>query len=128
MVKIKPVHPLDATWIVIFDLAGYGDPEPGKMWIWVYEYDLDPELYPPAGYLGGWAADHVQATLMAKDLAELSQVLIDLLPQTHFSYWQGFLCPMLARWNIYRGIRGEPLLPVFHWDALADDPPPGYSW
>jgi hypothetical protein len=94
----------------------------------VYEYDLANPDYTPYGNLGGWCTNHAQATGLAADLAELSQVTVDLLPATHFAWWQGIDCPLIPRWNIYHGQRREPLMPVFHWDLWNTGPPPGYAW
>ena len=129
----------DPCWGIAFaHIVPYDSPA-SPDWHIVHEYFGDAYfwmLFPwNAGFYpdDAWEAAHnrlpgASAREAALDLAAHCQVVTDLCPYTHGSYWQGLFCPAVPRWNIYRGQRGEPLIPCFYWDFFAVDPPPGYHW
>lgn len=128
MAKQYPIQWDDATWIVIYGALGYTAPEPPGLWLWVYPYDLaDPGSIPP-GNLVGYALSREPAFLLARAATALPAVLVDMWPQTHFSYWPGLGCPFKPRWNIYRGMSHEVARPVVLFDYWCPEPPPGLYW
>jgi len=122
-------------------LATYSDNSPPYTirWNLVHEYEYEYAWLLALGWsLGAFPTDDEEAAighpplftahLAALDYAAHGQVTTDASPLTHGSLFQGLFCPGMPRWNIFRGQRGEPLVPCFYWDALADDPPPGFLW
>lgn len=99
-----------------------------KPWHLVYPYGPDDQYLLAAGWALSWHPDIVQAYIAARSFVSLAQVVTDYCPITHGSLDPGFNGPGHPRFNIYRGIRGEPLVPAILWDFLEDDPPPGYLW
>ena len=99
-------------------------------WHLVHEYTGD--IYDFMGTITMWSGpfytDPEIARLAALDLQARCQVITDMCPDCHPT---GFHFPPtlpFPRYNIYRGQRGEPLVPCFYWDIFNPDPPPGYEW
>ena len=68
------------------------------------------------------------AHLAALGFAAHPQVIRDWCNSCRFWGWSGQGQLSSPRWNIYRGQRGENLIPCIYWDWYAVDPPPGFSW
>jgi hypothetical protein len=88
--------------------------------VWVYPTAGDLWMY--SGWIAGFNPVEAEAILMALDLVAHNQVLVDLDPETHGSLSQGQYCPMVPRWNIYRGQRGQPLRGAVYADCFWDIP------
>lgn len=139
MVKIKP-RPINYLKpFVVLIHVGLQTPYDPLLWHLVYEYGPEDEYMAALGDIMGYFPDDVEeaaaghpplftARLQALSLADNPQVVRDICHVCRFSYAIGVDGPGVPRWNIYRGIRGENLVPCFHWDYLRDDPPPGYTW
>ena len=139
MVKIKP-RPQDYLKPFVL-LVHVGDPGPDDPLLWhlVFEYDESYAWllangeslgrYPDAAEEA--AAGHpplFTAHLAALGLVAHQQVVRDLCPLCRYAWDLGVFGPSVPRWNIYRGQRGESLVPCICWDFLRDDPPPGFTW
>jgi len=139
MVKILPRPEDYLKPYVLLQHVGEMGPDDPLLWHLVYEYDETYEwLLGNGSSLGHYpdaaeeaAAGHpplFTAHLAALDFVAHQQVVRDLCPICRYSFWQGYMGPKLPRWNIYRGPRGENLIPCIYWDTLRDDPPPGFTW
>jgi hypothetical protein len=101
-----------------------------RPWHLVHEYTGDIYDY-MATVTWSYALDFPDpdaARICALDLAANSQVVTDMCFVDHPSGPQFFGPLHYPRWNIYRGQRGEPIVPCFYWDIYNPDPPPGYQW
>lgn len=117
------------SWITFYPIGIDEDP-PVPHWHLVHEYTGD--IYDQMG-TSTWCywsqfADPEKARIAALDLASHAQVVTDMCPYCHDSGPQGWGNLHLARWHIYRGQRGEPLVPCYYWDIYNPDPPPGQKW
>lgn len=128
MVKLQILRYPPPEWAVIIEHFPYPPLLTGRPWHLVHEYNYTTPEYPPSSaYFGNWMTQ-AEALLAAKSLTQLSQVVTDLCPWCHFTYPSAPGVPLVPRFNIYRGQRGEPLIPAIYWDWWNPDPPPGYDW
>jgi len=86
----------------------------------VHEYSEADLAYMICSRLTHSLPDQATARLAALDFARHSQILVDLSPYIHGSPFPGLFCPVLPRWCIYHGIRGEPLHAALYWDWWND--------
>jgi len=130
MVKIKYWETGEIfSWIVFSHIPE--SPDPSILpWHLVHEYTGDIYYY-MATATWSYALDFpdpLTAKLCALSLASHAQVVTDMCFVCHDSGFQFFGPLHYPRWNIYRGPRGEPLIPCFYWDIFNPDPPPGFEW
>jgi len=128
MVKIAMFEYPPCTWEVALEHFGIGSGGDSTPWHLVHEYDVLGPDYPLTSFAAIWYPDQPTALAAARTFTQLSQVVTDLCPWCHFAFpgFGGY--PLTPRFNIYRGPRGEPLIPAIYWDWWNPDPPPGYSW
>jgi hypothetical protein len=126
MARVKPFEYNPDAWSAAFWDNSWGYPWQPSDWIAVHEYSNADLMY-----MLTWSGianlpDQPTAALAARYLASHPDLLNDLSPITHGSYWQGFNCPVVPRHNIYRRGHGQRMCPVFYWDWWNLGPPPGY--
>lgn len=130
MVKIKHWTVGDTFGWVNFYPVGIDEDPPVPHWHLVNEHFGD--IYDYMGLstfsYGPFLPDLETARLCALDLAAHPQVITDMCPYCHDSGFQFFGPLHYPRWNIYRGPRGEPLVPAYHWSEFNPDPPAGQQW
>jgi hypothetical protein len=116
-------------WVEFYHFPYY-NPEGGPTWHLVHEYTGDIYWYMAITNwsYGPFLPDQETARLCALNLQSLSQVVTDMCPICHPSGFQFYGPLHFPRYNIYRGKRGEPLVPCFYWDIFNPDPPQGFNW
>ncbi len=90
----------------------------------IFEYPPEDQFLLAAGWAVFWSYSFDMCHLAAVDLCAHSQVVTDFSPITHGSFWPGSMSPFVPRWNIYRGQRGQALIPCAYWDILGPVPLP----
>lgn len=109
------------------------------VWTLVHEYSRDYEWLQMYGYYLGYYPNQWQeaehgwppmytAKRAALNFAANNQIVTDVIWRANILHAPYVWAQCEPRYNIYRGQRGQPLIPCIYWDFLHPTPPPGYLY